>query len=171
MLVSKSMKVPEEMKNRFDEIAVLITDFCNAKLNEEYRQTCLKLCAALCRKRPSPLNGAKALAWASGIIHTIGTINYLFFPSSEDYLEVKQVCEWFNISKNTVGKYSRQIRYIMKINTMDVNWTLPSRLEDNPTAWLIEIDGIIIDVRNCETWVQEEAFRRGFIPYIPKKNN
>lgn len=54
---------------------------------------------------------------------------------------------------------------------MDVNWTLPSRLEDNPTAWLIEIDGIIVDVRNCETWVQEEAFRRGFIPYIPKKNN
>ena len=77
MLVKKSMKVPKEMKNRFDEIAELITDFCNAKLNEEYRQICLQLCAALCRKRPSPLTGAKAPTLASGIIHTIGTVNLI----------------------------------------------------------------------------------------------
>ena len=82
MLVKRSMKVPKEMKNRFDEIAELITDFCNAKLNEEYRQICLQLCAALCRKRPSPLIGAKAPTWASGIIHTIGMVNFLFYSSS-----------------------------------------------------------------------------------------
>jgi len=169
MLVKRSMKVPKEMKNRFDEIAELITDFCSAKLNEEYKQICLQLCAALCRKRPSPLIGAKAPTWASGIIHTIGMVNFLFYSSSEDYFEVKQLYEWFNISGSTVGKKSRQIRSIMKIYTMDANWTLPGRLGDNLNAWLIKIDGIIVDARNCELWIQKEAYKKGLIPYIPDR--
>ena len=81
------------MKSKFDEIAEIITDFCNAKLNEEYMQICLQLCAALCRKRPSPLIGAKPLTWASGIIHTIGTVNLFFHSSSEDHFEVGQLYE------------------------------------------------------------------------------
>ena len=50
---------------------------------------------------------------------------------------------------------------------MDPNWTLPSRLADNPMAWLIQVNGLIVDARQAPREVQEEAFRRGMIPYLP----
>lgn len=51
---------------------------------------------------------------------------------------------------------------------MDPDWTLPSRLDDNPLAWLITVDGFIIDARYAPRIIQEEAYRRGLIPYIPE---
>ena len=34
-------------------------------------------------------------------------------------------------------------------------------------AWMIEINGFIVDARNLKREFQEEAFRKGLIPYIP----
>jgi hypothetical protein len=48
-----------------------------------------------------------------------------------------------------------QIRKDLKITTFDPEWTLPSRMDKSPMAWLIQLNGMIMDVR------------RGMIPYIP----
>ena len=53
------------------------------------------------------------------------------------------------------------------IGLMDPHWTLPSRMADNPMAWLIQVDGMIIDARKLPRGIQEEAFRLGMIPYLP----
>jgi hypothetical protein len=45
---------------------------------------------------------------------------------------------------------------------------LPSRLEDNPLAWMVMVNGFIVDVRDMPREVQEEAFRKGLIPYLPR---
>jgi hypothetical protein len=50
---------------------------------------------------------------------------------------------------------------------MDPQWYRPSKLEDNPMAWMIEVNGLIVDARWMPREVQEEAYRRGLIPYIP----
>lgn len=34
-------------------------------------------------------------------------------------------------------------------------------------AWMLEVSGYIVDARQMPRDFQEEAFRRGFIPYIP----
>ena len=39
--------------------------------------------------------------------------------------------------------------------------------QSHPTAWLIQLDGMIVDARNLPVAVQEEAFRRGLIPFMP----
>ena len=44
---------------------------------------------------------------------------------------------------------------------------LASRMDENPRAWTIEINGLIIDARFLRREYQEEAFRKGLIPYIP----
>jgi hypothetical protein len=53
--ISKSEKVPKQMKAKFDAIVMLAETFCNEHLNEEYAQLARQAVAALCRKRPSPL--------------------------------------------------------------------------------------------------------------------
>jgi hypothetical protein len=34
---------------------------------------------------------------------------------------------------------------------------------------LIQVDGLIVDARSMSFEIQEEAFRRGLIPYLPTK--
>jgi hypothetical protein len=55
----------------------------------------------------------------------------------------------------------------LKMNQFDKNWTLPSRMERNPMAWLISLNGVVVDVRNQPKEIQEIAFEKGLIPYIP----
>ncbi len=51
---------------------------------------------------------------------------------------------------------------------LDPAWCLPSKLADNPLAWMIQVNGLIVDARTAPRAIQEEAFRRGLIPYIPE---
>ena len=58
---------------------------------------------------------------------------------------------------------------MFKIRPLDPHWSLPSRLEDNPMAWMIPINGFIVDARILKREVQEEALRKGLIPFIPQR--
>jgi hypothetical protein len=83
--------------------------------------------------------------------------------SSEDFTgQLSRIC-----SPNVSAK-SKTIRDMLKILAFDPEWTLPSKLADNPMAWMIQINGFIVDARSMPRDVQEEAFRRGMIPYIPE---
>ena len=37
----------------------------------------------------------------------------------------------------------------------------------NHAMWMLGINGLIVDVRRCTREVQEAAFEKGMIPYIP----
>jgi hypothetical protein len=123
--------------------------------------------AALCRKRPSPLERGKANTWACGIIHAVGTVNFLFDRSQTPYISPGDLAKAFGIGQSTSQGKSKEIRDALKINILDPKWTLPSRLADNPRAWLIEFNGLIVDARSMPRALQEEAYNRGLIPYLP----
>ena len=38
---------------------------------------------------------------------------------------------------------------------------------DNPLAWLIQANGLIVDARQVARELQEDALRGGLIPYLP----
>jgi len=38
----------------------------------------------------------------------------------------------------------------------------------NPLAWLIMVDGFVIDARHAPLEIQQLAFEKGLIPYIPE---
>src|SRR5712692_10659361 len=58
-------------------------------------------------------------------------------------------------------------RTVLGMYQMDPNWTLPSKIDDNLLAWMIQVNGLVIDARHAPRAIQEEAFRKGLIPYIP----
>ena len=73
----------------------------------------------------------------------------------------------FGVAESTGQGKSKAIRTLLKVRTSDPQWTLPSRMEENPMAWMIEINGFIVDARHLKREFQEEALRNGLIPYIP----
>ncbi len=166
---TKSLSVPEAMQARYAEITALTDALCLKKLNEEYAQVCREMTATLARKRPSPLNSGHAKSWACAIAYTVGSVNFLFDKSQTPHLRSDELCAWFGLSKSTGGNKSNQIKQILKIGVMDMQWTLPSRMEKNPMAWTISVNGFIVDARSLPRPLQEEAYRKGLIPYIPEK--
>ena len=72
-----------------------------------------------------------------------------------------------HVAKSTAGNKSKAIREALKMKPYDWRWSLPSKLDDHPLAWMIEVDGLILDARHIPREIQEVAFRKGLIPYVP----
>jgi hypothetical protein len=145
----------------------LIDPFCKEHLNEEYAVLCRELAETLARKRPAPLLRGSPNTWASGIVRTIGWVNFLHDKSQTPHMRLSDIDAGFGISESSGAARLAAIRKLLKIPPLDPNWTLPSRLEDNPLAWMLEVNGLMIDVRHAPREVQELAFHKGLIPYIP----
>jgi hypothetical protein len=59
------------------------------------------------------------------------------------------------------------IRRMLRMHPFYHEWTLPSRMEDNPLIGLVEINGFAVDIRHAPRQLQEIAYHKGLIPYIP----
>jgi hypothetical protein len=162
-------RIPKKLQARFEEITSLTDSICQKHLNEEYAEMSRKMAAALARKRPSPLAGGRANSWACGIVYTIGFVNFLFDKSFPPYMSAEELCTAFGVSKNTGYNKSKEIRDLFDLMQYDPRWTLPSLMDKNPMAWMIMVNGLIVDVRHAPRQIQEEAFRKGLIPYLPNR--
>ncbi len=148
-------------------IIEMIDQFCREHLNDEYAVLCRKLAEKLARKRPSPLLSGSPNTWASGIVRTVGWVNFLHDKSQTPYMRLSDIDAGFGISESTGAAKLAAIRKMLRIHQLDPNWTLPSRLDDNPMVWMLEVNGFLVDVRRAPREVQEIAFKKGLIPYIP----
>lgn len=50
-------------------------------------------------------------------------------------------------------------------------WTLPSRLADNPLVWMLQVNGLMIDIRQAPADLQRLAYEKGLIPFVPPKRS
>ncbi len=164
---SKSLSVPEAMQPRYQEIVAMTDALCQEKLNAEYAALCRELTAALARKRPSPLSSGQVKSWACGIVYTIGFVNFLFDKTQKPHMRADELCAWFGVAQSTGGNKAKQIRDMLRISQFDSKWLLPSLVDKSPVAWLISVDGFIVDARSLPRPLQEEAYRKGLIPYVP----
>jgi hypothetical protein len=157
----------EEKDEGLGIIVGLIDQFCKEHLNEEYAVLCRKLAEKLARKRPSPLLQGSPNAWASGIVRAVGGVNFLHDKSQTPYMRSTDIDHYLGTSPSSGAAKLAAIRKMFKMHQLDPNWTLPSRLDDNPMVWMLQVNGFMVDVRRAPREVQEIAFKKGLIPYIP----
>jgi hypothetical protein len=162
-------RVPQVMQDTFNAVVKLMDEICNLYLNEEYAALARRIASVLSRKRPSPLLRGKIEAWACGILYALGYVNFLFDPSQKPHLTADQLCRICAVSQATGYNKSKTIRDLLQMIPFDPDWCLKSRLEDNPLVWMIEVNGIAVDVRMMPLELQQIAFERGLIPYIPSQ--
>jgi hypothetical protein len=159
--------VPNRLKPHYDELVSRTDRVCRAHLDDEYALLCRRLAAALCRKRPSPVTSGRIDSWACGIAYSIGWVNFLADSSQTPHMRMADLCAAFGVSAATGAAKSSEIRRLFKMRRMDPAWYRPSKLGDNVMAWMISVNGYIIDARDAPREIQIEAFRRGLIPYVP----
>jgi hypothetical protein len=157
----------EDVQGVLQLIVGMIDDFCRDHLNEEYAVLCRKLAEKLARKRPSPLLSGKPNAWAAGIVRTIGMVNFLGDKSQKPYMKMTDIDKAFGVGESTASAKSSAIRKMFKMSQLDIEWMLPSRVEESPLTWMLSVNGFIMDIRDAPREAQEVAFEQGLIPYIP----
>ena len=160
-------KIPQAMADKFSAITALTDAFCELHLNEEYRQMIRRVVGALARKRPSPLLKGKENVWAAAATHAVGRVNFLDDPTQTPHCKPKLIYEFFGIAESTGQNKSKEIRDALKMGPMSTEWTLPSRLADNPMVWMLQVNGLMMDIRRAPIELQRLAFEKGLIPFIP----
>jgi hypothetical protein len=155
------------MQAAYEVITSLTDAFCRDHLNEDYRVLAQHMIAALCRKRPSPLTSGQPRAWACGIVYVLGQINFLTDPSTQPFMTTADLCSQFGVGQSTTSAKARVISQALDASRLNPEWTLPSLLDQNPLLWMAEVNGLLVDLRHMPREVQEIAFAKGMIPYIP----
>ncbi len=160
--------IPKSMETTFQAITKITDEVCHRKLNDEYLQLAREVTAVLARKKSSPLTSGKPHTWACGIVYALGFVNFLFDKNTEPYLNATQLCEAFGVSKKTGAAKSKEVKDFLNMCQLDPKWCLPSMLDKNPLAWMIKVDGFMIDARHASREIQKIAFEKGLIPYLPE---
>ena len=161
-------QLPKKYHSSFEAIADLILDFCESYLDDFYEQLCLHMLFIMCRD-DAPINKGRPASWASGIVHAVGWVNFLHDPETKPYMSSADLAKEFGVSKGTMMTKSKFIRDGLELIPLDPNWCLPSTLEDNPLVWMVEVDGFMIDMRHASWEMQNAAYEKGLIPYIPER--
>jgi hypothetical protein len=97
----------------------------------------------------------------------LGRINFLGDRSFPPYLTTADLCAAFGVGKSTLHAKARVIEKTLKARIFDPQSTLRSLVGNNPLAWMAEVNGLLVDLRTMPREVQEVAFAKGIIPYIP----
>ncbi len=160
-------KIPQSMMDKFSTITTLTDAFCEKYLNAEYRVMIHRVVGTLARKRPSPLLRGKESVWAAAVVHAVGRVNFLDDSSQTPFCKPKAIYEFFGIGESTGQNKSKEIRELLKMGPFSPEWTLPSRVADNPMVWLLQVNGLMIDIRHAPIELQQVAFDKGLIPFIP----
>ncbi len=158
--------VPEGFRDRFLDICDLTDAFCRKHLNEEYEQFCREMALELCQDG-SPASRGQAVSWAAGVVYALGQVNFLTDPHQQPHMTSRQIADGFGISVSNMQAKGRVLREGLGLMPFDLDWTLPSLMEDNPLRWMCQVDEAVVDIRAMPHHVQQDAFEKGLIPYIP----
>jgi hypothetical protein len=167
MIGLDELKVPKALRPVADEIVAITDSVCLAVLDEEYADLARRAVAKLARKRPSPLLRGRRAGWAAGVVYALGQANFLFDPAIGPTVTADQLSEAFGVAKTTMGSKARQVRDLLRISPFSPEFERADVAAANPLKWIIEVDGLAVDVRHVPLDIQVAAFERGFIPYVP----
>lgn len=159
------------MAEKFAAITALTHAFCEKHLNDEYRVLIHRVVGSLARKRPSPLLKGRENVWAAAAVHAVGRVNFLDDPSQVPHCKPKFLFEFFGVAESTGQNKSKEIREALGMGPMSPEWTLPSRLADNPLVWMLQVNGLMIDIREAPVELQRLAYEKGLIPFVPAERS
>jgi hypothetical protein len=163
------LKVPVAMRPRVAEILLITDEICARQLDHEYGELCRALVARLARKRPSPLARGDARNWAAGTIYTVGQINFLFDRCEQPHLTADQLAGHVGVVKTTMANKAALIHKTLDLGMYEPDLTRDALLEQHPMAWIVQINGILMDARTLPAEIQDEARRRGLIPDLQSR--
>ena len=118
-------------------------------------------------KRPSPLTRGDWGIWAAGVVYAVGQLNFVFDPAQTPHATADQLSGWLGVKKTTMANKARLIRDTLALSDFDREFMRLDLVEADPLTWLLEVDGLLVDIRHAPVPFQVRAFELGLIPFVP----
>ena len=161
------MNVPHSVRLYADQVVAMTDAVCLEYLDIEYADLCRAVVGKLGRKRPSPLTRGDLRIWAAGVVYAVGQLNFVFDPAQTPHATADQLSEWLGVKKTTMANKARLIRDTLKLSHFDAQFMRRDLVDASPLTWLLEVDGMLVDIRRAPLHLQVQAFEFGLIPYVP----
>jgi uncharacterized protein DUF6398 len=161
------VNVPHAVKPYVDRVVTVTDAVCLEHLDEEYADLCRRVVGKLGRQRPSPLTRGAPGIWAAGILYAVGQLNFVFDPTQTPHATADQLSEWLGVKKTTMANKARLVRDTLKLSHLDGEFTRRDLVHASPLTWLLEVDGMLVDIRRAPMNLQLQALELGLIPYLP----
>jgi hypothetical protein len=150
-MASDDLRIPVALRDRAQQILDVTDTACREHLDEEYGLLARRLVARLARKRPSPLTRGDVRIWAAGAIYAVGQVNFLFDHTQTPHLTAKQLAEALGVVQTTMANKAGIINRLLDIGIFEPDLTRVATIEQHPMAWLVDVDGFIVDARTFPT--------------------
>ena len=161
------VKVPNAVRPYADQIVAVTDAVCLEHLDAEYAELCRKVVGKLGRKRPSPLMRGNQGIWAAGVVYAVGQLNFVFDPAQTPHATADQLSGWLGVKKSTMANKAKLIRDTLQLSDFDSEFMRRDLVAASPLTWLLEVDGLLVDIRHAPVQFQVRAFELGLIPYVP----
>jgi hypothetical protein len=161
------LKIPKASQPVAGEIIEITDAVCKELLDAEYAELARQAVAKLARKRPSPLLTGRRGTWAAAVVYALGQVNFLFDRTQEPHSTADELSAAFDVAKNTMSTKAKQVRDMLKMDNFSAEFQRAGMIAQNPAIWFIQVDGLMMDARSLPVDYQVEAYRLGFIPYVP----
>lgn len=161
------LRIPASVRPYAEGVIAVTDALCFEHLDAVYADLCRRLVGKLARKRPSPLIRGDLKIWAAGVLYCLGQVNFIFDPSQSPHATADELSAWLGVKKTTMANKARLIRESAGVSDFNAEFLRPEVVESVGLAWLIQVDGIVMDARHLPVHLQIEAFNKGLIPYVP----
>lgn len=169
LVADSTLKVPKAVAPYADQILAITDRICAENLDEEYGGLCRDVIGRLGRKRPSPLVRGDLAIWAAGVVYAVGRLNFLLDPAQTPHATADDLSGWLGVKKTTMSNKARLIRETLKLHDYEPELMRRELLDNHPLTWILEVDGLPIDIRHAPFAIQEQALALGLIPYLPRQ--
>ena len=161
------VSVPHAVRPYADQVVAATDAVCLQHLEVEYAGLCRKVVGKLGRKRPSPLTRGDLGIWAAGVVYVVGQLNFVFDPAQTPHASADQLSGWLGVKKTTMANKARLIRDTLQLHDFDSEFMRRDLVEASPLVWLLEVDGLVVDIRHAPAQLQVRAFELRLIPFVP----
>jgi len=137
---------------RRQPIETLALQFCEAHLNAEYKRLVKKLLDAIQKQEPYAVVRGDAKIWAAGLIHALGSSNFLFDPGTKPHVKLPQIAAYFGVRVGSMTQRSTMIQDLVGLHQLDERFATKANQKN-----IAEMNGMMADAISLLTGVAPSA--------------
>lgn len=146
-----------KIKDREKLLVRLTSEFCDLFLNEEHKELTKKLIRKLGSRQNVIFGSGNLYNWATAIIQTIGSINFLFDSSFDPYVSLGELNDHFGTDQSTVSDMKEEIRKQLNLDFLDDEFSIHQLPENNQLSNQVMVDGFFIPLESLPHELREKV--------------
>ncbi len=142
---------------RQEQILKMIEDFCAQKLNEEYLGLADRVIKELAQIEPVPFMRGKPEIWAAGVIHALGSVNWMFDRSNKCHTPAADINAFFGTNGSTTSQKATLIKDMLDMHHGDREFSTQDSIDNDPFAQFVMLDNMIVPMSMLSEELQQQV--------------